>query len=191
MYLNWIGSIFIYINMYIYIYINIYAAISTYIYMENVYIPYIYMLPFQTENKKWKPRKFSLIRLLCARHTNAYLFLSVRWQRNKQKLSVCKRTKRICPSMLFILLTFYFTNDRYQTLLLLLSAANFCYYRLLLTTASSLCDKLLDITLQLLLLLLCLYFCRNESFSIPMMKRWLQRIYQRGYVIIIHSFVVV
>ncbi len=53
----------------------------------------------QTENRKWMPRRFSLIRLPFAHHANGSL--SILWRRNKRKLSVCKQTKQTketCPS---------------------------------------------------------------------------------------------
>ncbi len=69
------------------------------------------MLSFQTEKGKRKPRWFSLIHLLfahCAKQKFVVrLFV---YEENKQKLSVCKwtkRTKRTCPSRVFKQLQLY------------------------------------------------------------------------------------
>jgi hypothetical protein len=50
-------------------------------------------------NGKRKPRRFFLIRLPFAHHANGSL-LFVRLFTKKKKISVCRRTKRTCPSML-------------------------------------------------------------------------------------------
>ncbi len=55
-----------------------YTYICIYIYMENRTV-YRYMLPFKMENRKWKPRQFSLICLLfahCAMKVCPLLFLT-------------------------------------------------------------------------------------------------------------------
>ncbi len=51
------------------------------------------MLPFQTE-KNGKPRRFSFIRYRLLIVQTEVCRLSVCLRRNKQKLSVCKRTNR-------------------------------------------------------------------------------------------------
>ncbi len=89
------------INRYIYIYIyTLYLYIYIYIYI-HIYF-YKYILPFQSENGKKKPRRHSLIRSPFAQRANGSFRSSVFLRWNKQKLSVCKwteRTKRTCPSM--------------------------------------------------------------------------------------------
>ncbi len=70
--------IYYYISIYIYLFIYINAAFS---------------------NGKQKRRRFSLILLPFANCTTEVCPLSVCWQRNKQKLSVCKWTKQTYPSM--------------------------------------------------------------------------------------------
>jgi hypothetical protein len=95
-------------------------AAAAYIYTENgticidIYIVplykytengnYIYMLPFQTENKKKKPRRLSLIRLLFARRANGSLSF-VRLLMKKQT-KILNRTKQTGPSMTFTLSSF-------------------------------------------------------------------------------------
>ncbi len=75
--------------------------ISIYIYIFISLFLYIYMLPFQTENRKRKPRRFSLILLPFAHRANgslSFFFLT----KKQTEVSVSKRTKRkkrTCPSM--------------------------------------------------------------------------------------------
>jgi hypothetical protein len=69
---------------------------SIYIYVERIYI-------FASiSNGKWKPRQFSLICLCSLTGQTEVCHLSVCWQKNKWKLSICKwtkLTKRTCLSM--------------------------------------------------------------------------------------------
>ncbi len=88
----------IYIHIYIQIYINLFIYLFKYLYYIYLYISInlsisIYMLPFQMENKKRKPRRFSLICLPFAHRKMEVCRLSMCLRRNKWKLSVCKRTK--------------------------------------------------------------------------------------------------
>jgi hypothetical protein len=62
----------------------------------SIYL-YIYMPPFQTEKGSPGDFPWSIYRLLIVQ-TEVFR-LSVCWRRNKQKLSVCKRTKRTFLSM--------------------------------------------------------------------------------------------
>jgi hypothetical protein len=57
-----------YINIYIFVYLYLYLYLYVYIYTVH-----IYMLLFQTENGKRKPRQFSLIHLPFAHHANGSL----------------------------------------------------------------------------------------------------------------------
>jgi hypothetical protein len=66
------------IYTHIYMYVYIYAAIS---------------------NRKRKPRQFSLIRLPLLIGQTEVCRMSLCWPKNKWKLSVCKQTKRTCPSL--------------------------------------------------------------------------------------------
>ncbi len=69
-------SVYIYVCMCICTYTYVYICM----YILHIHI-HLYMLLFQTENGKWKPKRFSLIRLMVVCH------LSVCWWRNKGKLS--------------------------------------------------------------------------------------------------------
>ncbi len=83
-----------YIFIYLYVNINLYTVyLCVCIYIHF----YIYILPFQTEN--WSPGDFpySVYHLLIVQMEVWRWFVC--WWRNKQKLSVCKRTKRTWPSM--------------------------------------------------------------------------------------------
>ncbi len=53
------------------------------------------MLLFQTENRKRKPRRFSLIRFRLLIVQTEVCCLPVCLRRNKRKLSVCKQTNYI------------------------------------------------------------------------------------------------
>ncbi len=85
---------------------------------------YEYMWPFRIENRKCKPRKFSLIRLPFAHHANESFSLSFCWQKNKWKLSVCLRTKRTCQFLVILLRVghemFCYTNSRWRCIFYLI-----------------------------------------------------------------------
>jgi hypothetical protein len=65
-----------------------------------IYNIYVYMLPFQTENGKWKPWRFSLIRIPFHHRANgSFSFVRLLTKNKQRKLSVCNRAKWTCPSM--------------------------------------------------------------------------------------------
>jgi hypothetical protein len=80
----------------IYIYIYIYSSGNIYICIYFIVLfqytrkteLYIYMMPFQTENGKWTPRWFFLIRLPFAHCANRSLSFVRLLTKNKQKLSI-------------------------------------------------------------------------------------------------------
>ncbi len=80
--------------------LNIKHYKHTYIY-KGIYINIytnIYLLPFQMV--KWKPRRFSLTHLRFAHRANGNLPFVHFPTTKKWKLTVCKWTKRTCPSMI-------------------------------------------------------------------------------------------
>ncbi len=88
---------------YIYVYIHISKYISTYLYIY-IYILYIHIYIYidrytAVSNGKQKIRRFSLIRLPFAHRANGSLSFVRLLTKKQTEWSVCKRTKRTCPSM--------------------------------------------------------------------------------------------
>jgi hypothetical protein len=81
-----------------YKYINssfrIYIYIRQHIYIESQHIYTFICCYFQMENRKWKPREFSFIRLPFAHRANGSLLFVRLLTKKQQKLSVFKWTKR-------------------------------------------------------------------------------------------------
>ncbi len=93
-YLYWNGSIYIPTYMYLAIYISISIFICPYLYI------YTYIYICCRFKRKTKAQAFFPWHVYCLLIVQIKVrHLSARLRKNKEKLFICKRTKRTCPSM--------------------------------------------------------------------------------------------